>query len=452
VSPFRKNGQDYNLNAFAQESEALISTPSVAGGPKRLSLRLNVSWTLAGNVIYAACQWGMLVILAKLGSPEMVGRFALALAVTAPVFMLTNLQLRAVQATDVVDRYSFGDYLALRLLATAVALIVILGIAVLSGYTLETALVVFVIGLAKAFESVSDAIYGLAQKHERMDLISRSMIFKGSASIVAFGAAVALTGSLVWAAGGLACAWGVVLWTYDFKLARQFATAHVLNPGRHAFAPRWSSGTSLRLARLSLPLGLTMMLISLNTNAPRYFVEHYAGARALGFFAAIAYLMVAGSLVINALGQSAVPRLAGYYAVADVRAFRALLLRLCGIAGIIGTVGVLVALFAGKVVLRLLYRADYAGYSDVFGFLMVAAGIGYVSSIMGYGMTAARLFTAQPPLFSIVLGLSALACFRWVPVYGLRGAAFALVLAAGTQLLGSLVILMRALRATRESV
>lgn len=416
-----------------------------------LSLRLNVSWTLAGNVFYAACQWGMLVILAKMGSPEMVGRFALALAVTAPVFMFTNLQLRAVQATDASSRYVFGDYLALRLMATATALVVILGVAAFSGYRLEAALVVLLTGLAKASESVSDAIYGLVQKHERMDLIARSMILKGTASILAFGAIMVLSGSLVWAVAGLASSWCLILVTYDFGLVRKYAVACGPNSGRNPIAPRWSLLTSFRLARLSLPLGLTMMLISLNTNVPRYFIEHYAGSRALGFFAAIAYLMVAGSLVINAIGQAAIPRLAGYYAAVDVPAFLGLLLRLCGIAGAVGTAGVLVSMIAGKPILRLLYRADYADYSDVFTCLLIAAGVGYIASIMGYGITAARLFRPQPWLLSVVLALSVLASLRWVPIYGLRGAAYALMLAAATQLLGSIAVLRSAIRASREA-
>ncbi len=92
-----------------------------------LSLKTNFSWTLAGNVIYAGCQWGMLVILAKLGSPEMVGRFALGLAITAPVIMFTNLQLRSIQATDARGEYLFGNYFGLRLFATAIALLIIGG-------------------------------------------------------------------------------------------------------------------------------------------------------------------------------------------------------------------------------------------------------------------------------------------------------------------------------------
>ena len=49
---------------------------------KPLTLRRNFSWTFAGNAVYAACQWGMLVVLAKLGSPEMIGQFTLGLAVS----------------------------------------------------------------------------------------------------------------------------------------------------------------------------------------------------------------------------------------------------------------------------------------------------------------------------------------------------------------------------------
>jgi hypothetical protein len=67
----------------------------------------------------------MLVVLAKLGSPEIVGQFTLGLAVTAPVVLFTNLSLREVQATDAKHQYLFSDYLGLRLLLTGLALVAI---------------------------------------------------------------------------------------------------------------------------------------------------------------------------------------------------------------------------------------------------------------------------------------------------------------------------------------
>jgi hypothetical protein len=88
------------------------STSSI---PLRLSLKANFSWTLAGNVFYAMSQWGMLVIIAKLGTPETVGKFSLGLAIVGPILEFANLRLRQIQATDAKREYLFGHYFALRL-------------------------------------------------------------------------------------------------------------------------------------------------------------------------------------------------------------------------------------------------------------------------------------------------------------------------------------------------
>src|SRR5207249_10179214 len=87
-----------------------ICEPLARQRPPRLTLRVNFLWTLAGNVIYAACQWGILVALAKLGTPQMVGEFALALAVTAPILIGAGLSLRSVPVTDALGEYEFRDY------------------------------------------------------------------------------------------------------------------------------------------------------------------------------------------------------------------------------------------------------------------------------------------------------------------------------------------------------
>ena len=347
---------------------------------KTPTLRRNFSWTFTGNVVYAACQWGMLILLAKLGSPEMVGQFTLGIAVTAPVIMFTNLQLRAVQATDAKNKYVFGDYLGLRLLGTGLALLVIAGITIFAHYRPETSQVILVIGTAKAFESISDVFYGLIQQHERMERIARSLMIKGPLSLLLLGVGVYLTGSIVWGAVGLAVAWAIVLVCYDIRsgafilkiLPRTLGEEATVNVGM-ALRPRWHLSTLSKLFWTALPLGLGMMLISLNTNIPRYFIERNLGERELGIFAAIAYIMVAGNMVVSALADSASPRLAKYYAAGDGSAFRTLMFKLVGIGALLGGAAILVTLVAGRQILALLYRPEYAQQADIFVWLMVAA-------------------------------------------------------------------------------
>ena len=427
---------------------------------KPLTLRRNFSWTFTGNLIYAASQWGMLVVLAKLGSPEMVGQFTLGLAVTAPVIMFTNLQLRGIQATDAKGDYVFSDYLGLRLIGTGLALLIIAGITLKAGYRLETSLVILAIALAKAFESITDVFNGLIQQHERMDRIAIALMIKGPLSLLLLAIGVSVTGSVVGGAIGLAIAWGLVLFGWDIRNGRlilknsshQKQEEDLLVADRepaksqNPLYPRWHIKTLSKLVLLALPLGFVMMLISLNTNIPRYFIERYLGERELGIFSAISYLMVAGNMVVSALAQSASPRLAKYYAAGNSTAFRTLLFKLVGVGLMLGAAGVFVAVVAGKEILTLLYKPEYAERADLFVWLMVVAGMGYVSSFLGYGMTAARYFQVQMPLFALVTGTSGIACLWLIPTMGVRGAVIALIIGAIVQAVFSLGVIVYALQ------
>lgn len=397
---------------------------------RRLSLRTNFAWTLVGNGVYAACQWAMLVTLAKLGTPEMVGQFALALSITAPILMFTNLQLRSLQATDTQAEYRFTDYLTLRLVTTLLALLIMAGLVLLGGYTPDLAAVLLVVGLAKAFEALSDIFYGLLQHHERMDRIAISMMIKGAVSLLALAGGVYLTGSLVWGVVGLAGVWAALLLTYDLPSGARVLPGGPPGGGHRLGAllrPHSSPIILGRLAWLALPLGIVMLLISLNTNIPRYFIEHYWGTRELGIFAALAYLVVAESTIIAALGQAASPRLAQYYADANPVAFRTLMLKLLAIGIFLGMGGVLVSVLLGREILTFFYAPEYAGYTDAFTGIMVGAALLNVASIFGYAATARRRIRYQPVALLVVILVTSFTSYLLVAPYGVWGASMALV-------------------------
>lgn len=425
----------------------------------RLSLRANFSWTFVGNVVYAACQWGMLVVLAKLGSPELVGQFTLGLAITMPVLSLATLKTRLVQATDAKREYLFGDYLGLRLITTALALLVIAVFLFVSDYQGETTLVILAVGVAKAFESISDVFYGLFQQRERMERVAKSRIIKGPLSLAAMSIGVYLTGSVLWGVVGMALAGALVLIGYEVR-----SGALILKPTPQPggpvsdegdqqadLHPRWEMRTLARLAWLALPLGIVVTLESLGTNIPRYFIERYLGVYLLGIFAPMAYLKRVGNTVVIALGLSACPSLAKHYAGRDGQAFRTLLIKLVIIGALLGGAGVLVTLVAGREILTLLYQPEYAEYHTVFVMLMIAAGIDFVATFLDYGMTATRHFRLQMYLFVVIVGTAALAGFWLIPANGLHGAATAVIIASAVRAVGSLAIVVYALRALNRT-
>jgi O-antigen/teichoic acid export membrane protein len=419
-----------------------IKSPTTSWPLAPLSLRRNFSWTFAGNVVYAAAQWGILVLLAKLGSPEMVGQFALGLAITAPVILFANLQLRSVQATDARRDYTFADYLGLRLLTTLAAYAVIVAIVLIAGYGQETALVILFIGAAKAFEAISDIFFGLLQQHERMDRIAKSLMIEGPLTLAVMGLILYGTRSVAWATLGMAVVWALQLALYDLR-----SGLLILGAGAWQRAlPRFRMDILRRLAWLALPLGFVMLLISLNTNIPRYVIERYLGKEQLGIFAAMAYLMVAGTTVVFALGQSASPRLSQYYSDQNYGAYWRLLRRLLMLGAGLGGVGIVITLLFGQEILTIFYGETYGLHTDILTLIVLASSIGYCASFLGYGMTAARYFRAQMPVFAVVVATTTVMSFMLIPRLGLAGAALTMIVAALVQFVLSFAILRYALR------
>ena len=440
-------------SAVAQDS-SLAVRPAVSER-RQVPLRLNVLWSLTGNVVYSICQLGILVALAKLGTQEMVGQFALGLAIASPVMICAGLSsLRIVHATDARADHRFQDYLGLRLLTTIAGLVAVVGIVSFTRYSPVTAGVVLIVALAKAVENLSDVFGGLLQHHERMDLLALSAMLRGTMSVAAMSVGLYLTGSILVAASCLVFSWALTLILFDVRVG-----ASLLVIRSRAISPtlalkivcgllhgdwNWRSLTAIGV--LGLPVVIAAALTSLTINIPRYFIEHFLGTAELGKFAALAYPMAAGITVINAIGQSAMPRLARQYADSRSQEFSGLMVRLAGIASALGLCGVLLIQFAGRPILTLLYRPEYANYVSVFLWLGVGTGLFLISGLLGYGVNAVRHFRTQMFVSILVALVAAVACRVLVPWWQLTGAAMAIMLIAAFQGAANIAVIFYALR------
>jgi FkbM family methyltransferase len=286
-----------------------------------------------------------------------------------------------------------------------------------------------------------------------MDRIAKSMIGKGLLALAAFAIAVYLTGQVVWGVIGLTAAWALVLALYDSRSAAVLLpTASVQAGGRwsNAFRPVWEPRVLTNLARLAFPVGIATMLASLNTNIPRYFVDGLLGEGALGIYSAMAYLTVAAGMIPIALGQSASSRLARSYTERDRAAFLRPLAMLVGVGAALGAAAWMLAVFFGQDILTLVYRPEYAEQADVLVWLVAAFGVGSVFSALGFGMMASRQLRVQPFLLGLSAAVSCACCYLLVPVYGLKGAAWAYGASVVVQMAGALLCTLFALRMIRE--
>jgi len=396
---------------------------------------------LSGNVIYYACQWSYLIILAKFGTPAQVGEYALGVAVCAPIMIFANLQLRALFASDVKNTYRFEQYLGFRWVSLFIALLIIAGL--VWRHPAHVAATILLVGVCQAMEYCSDLYYGLMQKHERMDRISRSLSIKGPASVVALAVVMYVTRDVLWSLTAVILVRLAVLLVYDSRLTFRSRDGHL---------PTESNRPELRLDMMwvlfttSLALGVVSSLLALNLNIPAYFIEADLGKSELGLFSAMASLQGAGNLVMSAMGQSAFLPMARAYAERNKERFLSIVWHLWLISGLLGAAGVVGALVAGRPILAHVFRPEYAQSVDVFVLLMLSGGFYYIAASQGYALTAIGVRAAQIPVQAVSIVTTALCCYWLIPGYGAAGAADALVIGGIVRVAGFGVFLARATR------
>jgi len=388
-----------NIDVLDAAPSTVVTDDSPSMRPK--SFAGDFSWTLAGNVFYSACMVGWMVLISKLGSLDSRGRYVFATVTTTPIIMFAALGLRQMLATDVRHEHKFSRYLALRLFCAASALVIIGCIA----WTLPwaAAVIVLVVGAAKALESVSDIIFGRLQQFEKFDWIARSQFVKGAATLTCLAIGLAITRDAFGAALGLVAGFMLTLLFWDAPLARRIArgedhdiAAKRVNATKGAAA--FSPDTEFQIRQFlwhAIPLALATTLVTVNLNMPIYFLRLFYGQAAeplIGVYGTLNQLPAVGSVLMNAIGIAASTRLAALYGEGKFGEFYRFVRKLTLFCAAVGAAGIVVALIAGRLVVTILYKQEDAAHISVLVWLVVSGAFINTSGILGYAVTATRRF------------------------------------------------------------
>jgi O-antigen/teichoic acid export membrane protein len=441
------------------------AAPEVAPPPLRLAevddapVLRGLPWAVLGNFVYALSQYAVVVVLARVGTPQVVGQYALALAIAGPVMFLCSLQLRAILASDTRRSIRFAEYWRLRIITTPIAVAIVALIALVGRYTLETTIVILVAAAAKSVETFSDLCFGASQRDKRLDLVGKSLTFKGPMSVVVLGAATWATQSV---AIGMACvgaAWFVLFLCYDWPNVRRGASSGFktlplplgegwgegesnnvapspcpfLNEERFPIAERWKTGrdwsAAKHLVAIGLPLSSALALLSFTVALPNVLVERYLGERDVGIYAALTSLAWAGVPLINAMGQTFMPSFGHLHSAGNHRQLRIVVAKLAAIGGGIGLLGLACASLFGEPLVSRCYGPVYAWRIDVLMWLMAAATLLFAARFFSDALTAMRCSRVQLLAQAVAAIVVIAGSVAVLPRHGLVGVAIVLTVA-----------------------
>ncbi len=383
---------------------------------------------LIGSLAKAGYQWVVLLILVRTMGPSSVGKYGLAMGFVLPIKMFSSLQLNRLQATDSNHSFAFSDYMGLRLCTTVLAFGAILAGSLYFLSDIETRWIALALTFQLAALGILEVYFGLYSQSHRVDLIGKANTLVSVSMLV-------LTSVLLLA--GMNMALALFLGSSTIVAV---AILFVLPMGRVLLdripgeggnsRPRFKTDVQRRLIRIALPIGIVVLLVSLTSNVPRYFLAAFSDSFHLGIFVALMSLLSAGTLFTDSLGQTASPKISWLHAQGRKSETCDFLISTTR-NGVLFSIAIMICTwFAGPFVVEKIYGPAYS--SNRFVLLCVAAIFSFqlISRFIDIFLTSARIVDLNA--ISAGVSLLAVCLLSWwlVPIYGISGAAFSLVAAA----------------------
>lgn len=393
--------------------------------------------TVGSRLVFAASQAVVLVLIARLGGTQGTASFVWAMALTAPVFMFTNMNLRELISTETAHGYSVRDYWSARLLTTAGGLAMLAVIVSLVAPMHDWSLIAAVAAV-KALESINDLILGAYHRCERADRAAISLTTRSIGGCLCLAVILAVTSSVTAGLIGMLLFHFASMVVYDTPYIGQFGGWRVL-------------GTPSRIAsilRTALPLGFVACLTSLSLNIPRYTVHGQLDDQSLAAFGCCASFLQLFALVGVSTQLALSPRIASRNAQSR-RLMNEMLWRNVAAVACVGVAVIIAAHVWGSTILSTVYGREYGIFGPILAWLMIAGTFSAAKGFLATGLTAARSTASQAAIAAAQFGCSALVCIWLVPRYGVIAAAWAV---AASSLLSFVLHAIWTLADRREAV
>ncbi|MDP7844330.1 polysaccharide biosynthesis C-terminal domain-containing protein, partial [Acinetobacter baumannii] len=198
---------------------------------------------------------------------------------------------------------------------------------------------------------------------------------------------------------------------------------------------------------LALPLGISVMLVALQSNIPRFFLEKFFNLESVGVFSVFYYFIIVGGIVINSICQFISPKFSILFKENKMHELKKITMQAWGMATFLGISGLIVSITLGEFFVNILYGSHYLVWIDILNIIMFAGLFTYLSVVNGYLMTSLGLIKIQLPLFLFLTIFTLVLCWTLIPAYGLLGAAWATVASSAAQFtLSTLILYMNMVR------
>ncbi|WP_204236122.1 lipopolysaccharide biosynthesis protein [Mammaliicoccus sciuri] len=345
----------------------------------------NLSFVFLANIVNALSKFVFIIMITKFLTNIELGKYTLALAVTAPITLLFNMKLRSYIITT--DEINFKKLKFIRNISNLLAIIIVIFITSLiyKDYLIVFLLVAFI----KILEMNSEFYQGFPNKEKIFITPAKIMTYRTIALTILFCGVIYYFENLL-----LALLSQIVLQFIFLIFERKINLSAVE-------LDNYKSNEPIKLIILTIfPLGIVQALMSFSSSIPKYLLDIYADVQLIGVFSAIIYLITIVNLFMSTLNQTLLPYLKTIY-YRDEFKFRKIVNIYCNLLFLLVTMMLLlITHLVGEDLLVILFNDSFIKYK----YLLIICSITILFNMSGWMYDSVLLIKKKvkyQPLFLI---------------------------------------------------
>ena len=403
------------------------------GTSERSQLGRDYLWNTAASLMTSLATVVMLLVVTRTAGIRAAGVYSLAIAVGQQFQTLGMYEVRTYHVTDLRHRFTFGTYLATRIVTVALMLAGIVGYAMVSGDGGSDVLLIVLVASLRVFDAFEDVYVCELQRVGRLDLGGRACFWRALSTTASFSGMLVATGNLL------------VSTVVSLVVSLVVMVGVYLPPSRGLFPlrPTWDPRRVGQVLLACLPLFGASFISMYLSNAPRFAIDRYLDPTQQGYFAILFMPAVTINLMSLVIFRPLLTRMAGLWVQGDRPGFRAVVNRgLLATAGAFVVVG-LVTYVAGVPILGLVFGKDVSAFSVELMVLVAGGAMNAASVVLYYALTTVRLQNLVFAGYVLAAGAITLLCVVLVPQGSLLGASVAYTAAMSVLVAVFAVVLYR---------
>ncbi|MCQ2546196.1 MAG: lipopolysaccharide biosynthesis protein [Clostridia bacterium] len=231
--------------------------------------RSSYTWNALNAIISALQNPVILLVMTRTNGVFDAGVFSIAFAIATLMLYVGLYGLRRFQSSDLDEKYSFSEYHGMRILTCSLMIFVsaiycIYGM-IFTSYSMEKALVIFMICIVKVCQAYSDVYHGCMQQKGRLDVATKSSSVRYTFEMAAYVVLLLVTHNLLLSTAAFMVASIIGLLLTSVNAGRNYCT----------YRPSFNKAKIKGLAIEGFPLFASLFLNMYISNAPKYAIDAF---------------------------------------------------------------------------------------------------------------------------------------------------------------------------------